>query len=203
MPNRSHRPAPGEQHRPPGAWLKAGMVQAQPPRRSRHTPREGSWAPRSTDRPVEPAVPIMAPGPTPRRAAVGRGRAEQLGEANGWSPLLIRCAMDGLAAVLETAARQAGEAHRSRRRSPRQASRHRVAEVLTGLELLETTASWRSAPGRGPHGRAAHRFRRRRPSLAAGRPPCLHDFTRTGIRQGEGCVPRMRSGHSGLRSPDE
>jgi hypothetical protein len=64
--------------------------------------------------------------------------AKQLGETNGWSPPLVRCAMDGLTAVLE--GRPPGKPVKLtevRARIPRHASSHRVAEVLTDLELLE------------------------------------------------------------------
>ncbi|MFE5097286.1 hypothetical protein ACFRCI_45140 [Streptomyces sp. NPDC056638] len=64
--------------------------------------------------------------------------AKQLGETNGWSPSLVRCAMDGLTAVL--ADRPPGtpvKLTEVRTRIPRHASSRRVAEVLTDLELLE------------------------------------------------------------------
>ncbi|MEW2258163.1 hypothetical protein [Streptomyces sp. NPDC047869] len=64
--------------------------------------------------------------------------AEQLGEANGWSPSLVRCAMDGLTAVLEH--RPPGKPVKLteiRTRMPRHASSFRVAEVLADLDLLE------------------------------------------------------------------
>jgi hypothetical protein len=64
--------------------------------------------------------------------------AKQLGEANGWSPSLVLCAMDGLTAVLEH--RPPGKPVKLtevRTRIPRHASSFRVAEVLADLELLE------------------------------------------------------------------
>ncbi|MFE7393302.1 hypothetical protein [Streptomyces sp. NPDC057582] len=64
--------------------------------------------------------------------------AKQLGDAHGWSPSLIRCAMDGLTAVLE--GRQPGTPVKLTEiptRIPRQASSHRVAEVLAHLDLLD------------------------------------------------------------------
>ncbi|MFF8192747.1 hypothetical protein ACF05L_18200 [Streptomyces bobili] len=64
--------------------------------------------------------------------------AKQLGEANGWSPSLVRCAMDGLTAVLEH--RPPGKPVKLteiRTRIPRHASSFRVAEVLADLDLLE------------------------------------------------------------------
>ncbi|GAB2829936.1 hypothetical protein GCM10027073_67930 [Streptomyces chlorus] len=64
--------------------------------------------------------------------------AKKLGEANGWSPSLVLCAMDGLTAVLEH--RPPGKPVKLtevRRRIPRHASSFRVAEVLARLELLE------------------------------------------------------------------
>lgn len=64
--------------------------------------------------------------------------AELLGEANGWSPSLVRCAMDGLTAVLEH--RPPGKPVKlteTRTRIPRHASSFRVAEVLADLDLRE------------------------------------------------------------------
>ncbi|MEV7236731.1 hypothetical protein AB0N06_22955 [Streptomyces sp. NPDC051020] len=78
---------------------------------------------------------LASDNPALRSAAA---HAKQLGEANGWSPSLIRCAMDGLTAVL--ADRPPGKPVKLtevRTRIPRHASSHRVAEVLTDLELLE------------------------------------------------------------------
>jgi integrase len=74
-------------------------------------------------------------------------RAQQLGEAHGWSPSTIRCAMDGLTVLL--AGRATGEpvtATEIRTRTPRRASNLRVAEVLSELELLadDTTPAIRS-----------------------------------------------------------
>ncbi|MET7690517.1 hypothetical protein ABZT06_21485 [Streptomyces sp. NPDC005483] len=64
--------------------------------------------------------------------------AKQLGEANGWSPSLVRCALDGPTAVLEH--RPPGKPVKFtevRTRIPRHASSFRVAEILAALELLE------------------------------------------------------------------
>jgi hypothetical protein len=69
---------------------------------------------------------------------VAAAHARQLGETNGWSPSAIRCAMDGLTAVLD--GRPPGEPVRLtevRTRMPRPASSRRVAEVLMHLELLD------------------------------------------------------------------
>jgi integrase len=69
-------------------------------------------------------------------------RAKQLGEANGWSPSLVRCAMDGLTAALEH--RPPGKPvmlTEIRTRIPRHASSFRVAEVLADLDLLEDDSS--------------------------------------------------------------
>ena len=65
-------------------------------------------------------------------------RARQLGEANGWSPSTTRCAIDGLAVLLD--GRPDGERvtlAEIRARTSRHASAPRVAEVLAGLGLLE------------------------------------------------------------------
>jgi hypothetical protein len=70
------------------------------------------------------------------RAAAGRAR--QLGQAHGWSPSTIRCALDGLTVLL--GGRPAGERvtlTEIRTRTPRHTSAPRVAEVLAGLDLLE------------------------------------------------------------------
>ena len=70
------------------------------------------------------------------RAAAARAR--QLGEAHGWSPSTIRCALDGLTMLL--GGRPAGERvtlTQIRARTPRHTSTPRVAEVLAGLDLLE------------------------------------------------------------------
>lgn len=64
--------------------------------------------------------------------------AQQLGEANGWSPSTTRCAMDSLTALLD--GRADGERvtlTEIRARSPRHASAPRVAEVLAGLGMIE------------------------------------------------------------------
>lgn len=64
--------------------------------------------------------------------------AGQLGRSRGWSRSTIRCAMDGLAVVLD--GRPAGERvtlTEIRTRTPRHTSTPRVAEVLAGLGLLE------------------------------------------------------------------
>jgi hypothetical protein len=74
-------------------------------------------------------------GPALRAAA---DRARQLGEAHGWSPSTIRCALDGLTVLFH--GRPAGERvtlTEIRTRTPRHASAPRVAEVLAGLDLLE------------------------------------------------------------------
>ncbi|MFI1338585.1 hypothetical protein ACH4U7_52855 [Streptomyces sp. NPDC020845] len=78
---------------------------------------------------------LTSDNPVLRSAAA---HAKQLSEANGWSPSLVRCAMDGLTAVL--ADRPPGKPVKLtevRARIPRHASSLRVAEVLTDLELLE------------------------------------------------------------------
>lgn len=78
---------------------------------------------------LESASPVL-------RAAAGRAR--QLGKANGWSPSTIRCALDGLMVLLDD--RPASERvtlTEIRTRTPRHTSAPRVAEVLTGLDLLE------------------------------------------------------------------
>jgi integrase len=65
-------------------------------------------------------------------------RASQLSEANGWSSSTTRCAIDGLAVLL--ADRPDGERvtlTEIRSRTGRHTSAPRVAEVLTGLGLLE------------------------------------------------------------------
>jgi hypothetical protein len=78
-------------------------------------------------------------------------RARQLGEVHDWSRSTIRCAMDGLAVLLN--GRPDGERvtlTEIRARTPRQASAPRVAEVLAGLGLLEddTVPAVRSWIGR-------------------------------------------------------
>ncbi|MGI5380579.1 hypothetical protein ACQEV2_41500 [Streptomyces sp. CA-251387] len=88
---------------------------------------------------------LTSDNPALRSAAA---HAQQLGETNGWSPSLVRCAMDGLMAVLED--RPPGEPVRIteiRTRIPRHASSYRVAEVLADLDLLDddsalTIRSW-------------------------------------------------------------
>jgi len=65
-------------------------------------------------------------------------RATQLGEANGWSPSTTRCTIDGLVKLLD--GRADGERvtlTEIRARTSRQTSAPRVAEVLSGLGLLE------------------------------------------------------------------
>jgi integrase len=89
--------------------------------------------------------PALGSASAPLRAAADR--AEQLGEAHGWSPSTIWCAMDGLTVLLD--GRPAGErimVTEIRARTPRHASAPRVAEVLAGLGLLEddTTPAVRS-----------------------------------------------------------
>jgi len=77
--------------------------------------------------------------PALRAAAV---HARQLGQDRGWSPSTVRCAMDGLAVVLDD--RPAGERvtlTEIRTRTPRHASTPRVAEVLAGLGLPEDDAT--------------------------------------------------------------
>jgi hypothetical protein len=76
-----------------------------------------------------------------------RARARRLGEAHGWSPSTIQCAMDGLTVLLDS--RPAGERvtlTEVRARTPRYASAPRVAEGVAGLGLLEddTTPAIRS-----------------------------------------------------------
>jgi integrase len=69
---------------------------------------------------------------------VAAERARQLGEANGWSSSLTRCAIDGLVVLLD--GRPDGERvtlTEIRARTGRHASVPRVAEVLAGLGLLE------------------------------------------------------------------
>ncbi|MFB6781602.1 hypothetical protein ACFCX0_30425 [Streptomyces sp. NPDC056352] len=63
--------------------------------------------------------------------------AKQLGETNGWSPSLIRCAMDGLTVLEDRPPGKPIKLTEVRIRIPRHASSHRVAEVLTDLDLLE------------------------------------------------------------------
>lgn len=65
-------------------------------------------------------------------------RAQQLGEAGGWSESTTRCVLDGLATVLN--GRSAGERvslSEVRARPHRQVSRPRLAEVLADLQLLD------------------------------------------------------------------
>jgi integrase len=65
-------------------------------------------------------------------------RARQLGEANGWSSSTTRCAIDGLAVLLD--GRPGGvrvTITEIRALTPRHASAPRIAEVLAGLGLLE------------------------------------------------------------------
>ena len=88
-----------------------------------------------------------APPPRWRHPALGSAdpalraaadRARQVGEAHGWSPSTIRCAMDGLTVLLD--GRPAGERvtlTEIRARTPRHTSAPRVAEVLADLGLLE------------------------------------------------------------------
>jgi hypothetical protein len=95
--------------------------------------------PQERDRDAAPLA-LAAPGahvgsPT---AARGRRAGRQLGEANGWSPSTTRCAIDGLAVLLD--GRPVGERvtlTEIRARTSRHASAPRVAEVLAGLGLLE------------------------------------------------------------------
>ncbi|MET7727315.1 TetR family transcriptional regulator [Streptomyces mirabilis] len=75
-------------------------------------------------------------GDKSRRSAAAL--AKQLGETNGWSPSLVRCAMDGLTVVLEDRPPDKPvKLTEVRTRIPRHASSFRVAEVLADLELLE------------------------------------------------------------------
>jgi hypothetical protein len=110
---------------------------------------------------------LTSDGPLLRAAA---GRARQLGEAHDWSPSTIRCAIDGLAVLLD--GRPDGERvmlTEIRARTPRHASAPRVAEVLAGLGLLEddTVPAVRSWIGRRTGGTAAG-LRHCGPGLAAG-----------------------------------
>lgn len=78
---------------------------------------------------------LTSDNPVLRSAAA---HARQLGEANGWSPSLVRCAMDGLTVVLgECPPGKPVKLTEVRARIPRHASSLRVAEVLIDLELLE------------------------------------------------------------------
>ncbi len=78
---------------------------------------------------------MTSDNPALRSAAA---HAKQLGETNGWSPSLVRCAMDGLPAVLEHGPPgMPVKLTEVRARIPRHASSFRAAEVLTDLELLE------------------------------------------------------------------
>ena len=81
---------------------------------------------------------IESDSPALRAAA---GRAGELGQAHGWSPSTVRCAMDSLAVLL--AGRADGERitlTEVRARTPRHSSAPRVAEILAGLGLLEDDA---------------------------------------------------------------
>jgi site-specific recombinase XerD len=65
-------------------------------------------------------------------------RAQQLGEAHGWSAATVRCTIDGLTGLLD--GRPAGEhvtLTEVRTQTPRHASTPRVAEVLADLGLLD------------------------------------------------------------------
>lgn len=65
-------------------------------------------------------------------------RAQQLGEAHGWSPSTTRCVFDGLVTVLD--GRPAGERvpmSDIRTRTHRRVSKPRLAEVLAELGLLD------------------------------------------------------------------
>ena len=78
---------------------------------------------------LTPDIPLL-------RAAAEHAR--QPGEANGWSPSTTRCAIDGLAVLLD--GRHDGEPvtlTEIRARTSRHTSAPRVAEVLAGLGLLE------------------------------------------------------------------
>ncbi|MFJ8782383.1 hypothetical protein [Streptomyces sp. NPDC102476] len=78
---------------------------------------------------------MTSDNPALRSAAA---HAKQLGETNGWSPSLVRCAMDGLTVVLgECPPGKPVKLTEVRARTLRHASSLRVAEVLTDLELLE------------------------------------------------------------------
>jgi hypothetical protein len=81
--------------------------------------------------------PALTSDSQPLRAAAERVR--QLGEAHGWSSSTIRCAIDGLAVLLD--GRPGGvrvTLTEIRALTPRHASR--VAEILAGLGLLEDDA---------------------------------------------------------------
>jgi len=70
------------------------------------------------------------------RAAADRAR--QLGQAHGWSPSTLRCALDGLTMLLD--GRPAGERvtlTEIRASTGRHTSSLRVTEVLAGLDLLD------------------------------------------------------------------
>ncbi|MFE2090687.1 hypothetical protein [Streptomyces sp. NPDC059460] len=82
---------------------------------------------------------LTSDNPVLRSAAA---HAKELGEANGWSPSLVRCAMDGLTAVLEGCPPgKPVKLTEVRTRIPRHASSHRIAEVLADLKLLEDDSS--------------------------------------------------------------
>lgn len=94
--------------------------------------RRGTGVP-PPDRWQHPA--LKSDTPVLRAAAT---RAQELGQAHGWSPSTTRCAMDGLAVVLDgQAAGRRPRLTEVRAVLPRQASSARVAEVLTDLGLLE------------------------------------------------------------------
>jgi hypothetical protein len=87
---------------------------------------------------------LRSGNPALRAAAV---HAQQLGEAHGWSAATVRCTIDGLTGLLD--GRPAGghvTLTEVRTRTPRHASRPRVAEVLADLGLLDddTTPAVRS-----------------------------------------------------------
>jgi hypothetical protein len=88
---------------------------------------------------------LRSDDPTLRAAAE---RADEHGEAYGWSSSTTRCTMDGLTVVL--AGRPAGERVPLTdiwRRTSRHTSSRRVAEVLAGMALLHDDTTVRFISG--------------------------------------------------------
>jgi hypothetical protein len=97
---------------------------------SYHRRRAGQLPPPKWQHPA-----LLSSDPVLRTAAM---RAQQLGEAHGWSRSSTRCVLDGLATVL--AGRLAGEPvplSEVRTRTHRHVSKPRLAEVLADLGLLD------------------------------------------------------------------
>jgi hypothetical protein len=74
--------------------------------------------------------------------------ARQLGQEHGWSTSTIRCAIDGLTALLsDLPAGGRVRSSQARARIPRKAPIRRVTEMLADLDLLDDDTTRPSGPG--------------------------------------------------------